>query len=603
MADKEATLRLKIISTGEKVIKNISDQFKRFASAAIRNSIASVTAALAALGAAFVKLSLDADKFNDVKNAFSNLAAKQGQDSNVMLANMRKLSAGTISDLELMQQANQALLLGLPVDKFGDMLQIARTSAKATGQSMEFMLQSIVTGLGRGSKLMLDNLGIMIDTNKAYEIYARTLGKTADELTDAEKKQGFINEALRIGKANAEAAGGGAESATDKWNQLKVSFSNITTEIGQFLLPAFDKLITATRDLMKSAEEAIKGDSQLVSVKKELNKARIEEYQAAEKVADLEKRLFSDKSQSMIQARQELELAKQKSQALNEEFKALRDKEAEEKRIADEGLARKKRETEEAAKIKADQDLIDAERDTIKKETDKENQRLFNEAMKEENNQAQLTEMNQAIMNAQSRQQALDAIKKKEAFVHKITEEQKRKETTKTAEIEKFLNSQKVADFQSTMGSISQLQNSKSKEFVAIGKAAAIADIGISTAQGVMKAWALGPILGPILAPLVAAAGIMNAAKVQGIQLADGGIVQASTGGTPAIIGEGGRDEAVIPLEDGMPNGLGSNITIIVNGGLLGDENSARELALAIDSELLKLRRNNESVAFESGIA
>ena len=33
--------------------------------------------------------------------------------------------------------------------------------------------------------------------------------------------------------------------------------------------------------------------------------------------------------------------------------------------------------------------------------------------------------------------------------------------------------------------------------------------------------------------------------------LADGGIVKASNGGTPAIIGEGGRDEAVIPLKVG----------------------------------------------------
>ena len=34
-------------------------------------------------------------------------------------------------------------------------------------------------------------------------------------------------------------------------------------------------------------------------------------------------------------------------------------------------------------------------------------------------------------------------------------------------------------------------------------------------------------------------------------ELADGGIVKASDGGTPAIIGEGGQDEAVIPLKNG----------------------------------------------------
>ena len=34
------------------------------------------------------------------------------------------------------------------------------------------MINSLVTGLGRQSKLMLDNLGIMVDNNKAYEKYA-----------------------------------------------------------------------------------------------------------------------------------------------------------------------------------------------------------------------------------------------------------------------------------------------------------------------------------------------------------------------------------------------------------------------------------------------
>ena len=47
------------------------------------------------------------------------------------------------------------------------MLQIARGAAQATGQSMELMLQSIVTGIGRQSKLMLDNLGILTSAEEA----------------------------------------------------------------------------------------------------------------------------------------------------------------------------------------------------------------------------------------------------------------------------------------------------------------------------------------------------------------------------------------------------------------------------------------------------
>jgi hypothetical protein len=47
--------------------------------------------------------------------------------------------------------------------------------------------------------------------------------------------------------------------------------------------------------------------------------------------------------------------------------------------------------------------------------------------------------------------------------------------------------------------------------------------------------------------------------------MADGGIIRHSPGGTLALIGEGGRDEAVIPLD--RMGGMGTNVTINVNGG------------------------------------
>jgi hypothetical protein len=59
--------------------------------------------------------------------------------------------------------------------------------------------------------------------------------------------------------------------------------------------------------------------------------------------------------------------------------------------------------------------------------------------------------------------------------------------------------------------------------------------------------------------------GLMN--EMKGVpRMADGGIIRHSPGGTLALIGEGGRDEAVIPL-DRMGSMGGNNVTINVNGG------------------------------------
>lgn len=48
--------------------------------------------------------------------------------------------------------------------------------------------------------------------------------------------------------------------------------------------------------------------------------------------------------------------------------------------------------------------------------------------------------------------------------------------------------------------------------------------------------------------------------------------------------------------------GGGGGITIVVNGGLLGDESQARQFAKAVDEELFKLRQGSESRSFDEGL-
>lgn len=85
------------------------------------------------------------------------------------------------------------------------------------------------------------------------------------------------------------------------------------------------------------------------------------------------------------------------------------------------------------------------------------------------------------------------------------------------------------------------------------------------------------------------------------VQLADGGIVKAKPGGTQAIIGEGGKDEAVLPL-DKLSSILGGVLKMTpmgmlgsAIGGLFGGESEISKgetlIAEKIDSLILELRR------------
>ena len=95
--------------------------------------------------------------------------AKQGEGIRIaferlgrgdILNGLREATHGTVTDLELMKAAVKFNDFKLPLDQLGTMLAFAQQKAKDTGQSVDYMVDSIVTGLGRKSLMILDNLGL-----------------------------------------------------------------------------------------------------------------------------------------------------------------------------------------------------------------------------------------------------------------------------------------------------------------------------------------------------------------------------------------------------------------------------------------------------------
>ena len=95
--------------------------------------------------------------------------AKQGEGIRIaferlgrgdILQGLREATHGTVTDLELMKAAVKFNDFKLPLDEMGTMLAFAQQKAKDTGQSVDYLVESIVNGLGRKSLMILDNLGL-----------------------------------------------------------------------------------------------------------------------------------------------------------------------------------------------------------------------------------------------------------------------------------------------------------------------------------------------------------------------------------------------------------------------------------------------------------
>lgn len=215
--------------------------------------------------------------------------------------------------------------------------------------------------------------------------------------------------------------------------------------------------------------------------------------------------------------------------------------------------------------------------------------------------QAAIKHQNDIVQNATTQEAKLKALKDKARMEETLADMNDKKNKLEREVAQNKLMEQNRA---STLATIASLQQSSNQQLAFIGKAAALTQIAIDTPVAVGRALsAFPPPANYVAAGLVGAAMAAQAAKVAGVPLAEGGVVMPRPGGTQAIIGEAGSAEAVIPL-DKYPGimGGGGGVNITVYGGLLGDQSSAYEFAKAVDRELLRLRQNNESSAFDSGV-
>ena len=232
-----------------------------------------------------------ANQLDDQSIAFDQLAKSAGVASDDVLNAMQEMTFGTISRLDLMRTASQANLLGIGFTEMPKLLEIARASAVATGQDMSFMFDSIVTGIGRGSPLILDNLGIMVKLGTAYENHAEILGKTVDELTDNERKQAILNETLVAGEDIINKVGTAVEgmTRTEKIAEFKVAIVELKTELGEGLAPILDENIGLITKLINTVTERVGETNQLASAMKVVEKMQTDEGRRGLSVLEVDK--------------------------------------------------------------------------------------------------------------------------------------------------------------------------------------------------------------------------------------------------------------------------------------------------------------------------
>lgn len=187
-----------------------------------------------------------------VAQRFDGLAKAAGTTGDALLGALRTASGGEIDNLNLQLAANRAQLLGVAdsAGEFSTLMAIARDRAQQMGISTTQAFNDLVTGLGRGSPLILDNLGITVSVTEANQAYAASLGKSADALTEAEQKQALINAVLQQGQASLQATGGAIDSNAAAFARAGAAFSNLSAAAGNLIATGIAPLANAFADVV-----------------------------------------------------------------------------------------------------------------------------------------------------------------------------------------------------------------------------------------------------------------------------------------------------------------------------------------------------------------
>ncbi len=223
-----------------------------------------VAGSMIALWKSFVDNAL---KIEPVERSYKQLAESVGESSDAMLKSLRTASVWAVKDYDLMLAANKSMKLWVAknTEQLTWLMKIARLYWQQMGQDVTSSFDDIVTWLWRWSAQILDNLWIVVDSEKAYEEYAKQIWKTANELSKEEKVQALVNSTLVEWWKALEMFGEPLPTMQERIDALWNQFDTIKTTLWKALLPVIERIMEVVQPIIEKIVNWIEENPKLTA--------------------------------------------------------------------------------------------------------------------------------------------------------------------------------------------------------------------------------------------------------------------------------------------------------------------------------------------------
>ena len=201
--------------------------------AALASNVFAITAAFGALQRAA--------QFEQLTKGLETLGTASGTALKTISANLQEATGHALSLEEAMRATALATSAGFGADTLERLGDVAKNASIALGRDTVDSLQRLTRGAIKLEPELLDELGIMVRLDDATAEFAATLGKTANELTLAEKRQAFMNKVLEQGEKKFGALSDAVDASP--YDKLAATFSELATTVLNILNVALVPLV------------------------------------------------------------------------------------------------------------------------------------------------------------------------------------------------------------------------------------------------------------------------------------------------------------------------------------------------------------------------
>jgi len=178
------------------------------------------------------------------------------------------LAVEAIQDVGITAAASQRAIIKLAqanvdLGQATELATVAQNLSVTASVNASDALQTLIFAITTGQTRMLRQIGITTGATEAFAIYGRTIGKSANELSMAERRQAVLNFILKEGTKVTGAYALAIQSPSKALKEMSDLTNNLQVAVGGRLLNAFSKIILATFDLYTKFTVAADGTGTL----------------------------------------------------------------------------------------------------------------------------------------------------------------------------------------------------------------------------------------------------------------------------------------------------------------------------------------------------